>query len=108
MQKAKELSEVLNKVQPLQKLQKERKDALLAQLLKNDKKNQKVEFGGRCYTVKQSSSKPGLSRKLLVQIINKYNEGHDTLPGDLMDFINYETEALRKKKKPRLSITGTE
>jgi hypothetical protein len=106
MQKVKELSDVLNQVKPLQELQKEKQDALLASLIKKEKSEQTVSFDGRCYSVKQNNYKPGLSKKVLVKMIEAYNKKHTeaTVPDDLLEFIEKQQETLKKPPRFRLAI----
>lgn len=108
MQTAKELSEVLNKIRPLQEETKAKKRELLSQLLKKRKTDQTVEVDGRCFKVKQSLSKPPLSKKMLSEMVQRYGEPHGQVLSDFVSFVESERNSLKKVPKFSLSITTSE
>jgi hypothetical protein len=103
MNKAKELSEVIDKVSSLKSLQKQKEAALLDQLVHS--KVKQIDIDGRVYSIKIKHTKPSLSTKFMKQLFKTYNDKHSNkIPDDVLSFISAEQTRLRKKPKTCLSI----
>jgi hypothetical protein len=106
MQKVQALSTVLDKVAPLHEERKLKKEEVLTFLQKKPEGEQKMEHRGRVYKILTSSSKPGMSKKFITEMINKFNiESDEKIPDSFMEYVTKQQDERKKPPTVKLSIT---